>query len=87
MNRPAGEEDPADRTARVLARTLATSERRAAVHDWVSQFAEGSEEQLPMIADALRALLPTCIAAPAEHDLLWVQACVGLTFELGLGMS
>lgn len=87
LNRPAGGEDAAERTARIVARTLATSERRAAVHDWVAQFAEGSEEVLPIIASALRELLAECTAAPPEDDLLWVQACVGLSFEFGLGMS
>jgi hypothetical protein len=35
----------------------------------------------------LRALAVESASADAGSDLLWIQACLGLTMEAGLGLS
>lgn len=80
-------EDPAEWTARMLARTLATDERRAAVHEWAGALAEGGAPHVPLLAAALRELVTAGPACLPDDDLLWVQACIGASFEFGLGMS
>ena len=70
-----------------MAEVLATDERRIAVRDWVNMLADGSAEQVPLLAEELHALAVESAASDPGSDLIWIQACVGLTMEVGLGLS
>jgi hypothetical protein len=80
-------EGAAERGAVLLAEALATDGRRAAVREWARIFAAGSAEHVPLVAEGLRALAVESASADAGSDLLWIQACLGLTMEAGLGLS
>jgi hypothetical protein len=70
-----------------LAQALATEQRRAAVREWARMLAEGSAEHLPLLAQELQALAAESASTDAGSDLIWIQACLGLTIEVGLGLS
>ena len=73
--------------ALVIARGLATPTRRAAARDWVRALADGSREHVPALAAELLALAASPLPADPADDPIWVQACIGLTLELGLRSS
>jgi hypothetical protein len=77
----------ADHGVVLLAQALATDARRAAVRQWARVFAEGSAEQVPLLAEELQALAVESSSTDAGSDLIWIQACLGLTMEAGLGLS
>jgi hypothetical protein len=77
----------AERGAVLLAEALATDSRRTAVREWARILAEGSAEHVPLLAEGLQALAVESASADAGSDLLWIQACLGLTMEAGLGLS
>src|SRR5437879_2834240 len=74
-------------SAVLLARALATDARRAAVREWTRMLAEGSAEHVPLLAEELQALAVESASEPAGSDLIWIQACLGLTMEAGFGLS
>jgi hypothetical protein len=76
-----------ERAAVLVAQALATDQRRAAVREWAAMFAEGSADHVPLLAEELRALAVESASSDAGSDLIWIQACVGLTMEWGLGYS
>jgi len=76
-----------DRAARLMADMLATDARRAAVRGWVAMLADGSAEHVPMLAKELHALTAVSARTGPTSDLIWIQACVGLTLEMGMAMS
>jgi hypothetical protein len=80
-------DDAAEHGAVSLAEALATDQRRAAVREWTRMFAEGSAEHVPLLAEELQALAVESASAEAGSDLIWIQACLGLTMEAGLGLS
>jgi hypothetical protein len=80
-------EDAFERAAVLIAETLASDERRAAVRDWVNMLADGSAEHVPLLAEELHALAAESAACEPGSDLIWIQACVGLTLEVGLALS
>lgn len=77
----------AEHGAVLLAQALATDTRRAAVRQWARLFAEGSAEHVPLLAEHLQALAVESESTDAGSDLIWIQACLGLTMEVGLSMS
>ena len=77
----------ADHGARVMARALATDERRAAVREWSRLLGEVSSDHVPLLAEELRSLAVESATSEAGSDLIWIQACIGLTMEAGLGLS
>jgi hypothetical protein len=77
----------AERGAVLLAEALATDSRRTAVREWARVLAEASAEHVPLLAEGLQALAVESASADAGSDLLWIQACLGLTMEAGLGLS
>jgi hypothetical protein len=81
------EEDVFEHTAVLMARSLATDERRAAVREWTRMLAEGSTDHVPLLAEELQALAVESASVEAGSDLIWTQACVGLTMEVGLALS
>jgi hypothetical protein len=80
-------DDAADHGARLMARTLATDERRAAVRTWARMLGEASAEHVPLLAEELQALAAESAAGEAGSDLIWIQACLGMTMEAGLALS
>jgi hypothetical protein len=80
-------DDAAEHGAVSLAEALATDQRRAAVRDWARMLAEGSAEHVPLLAEELQALAVESASSDAGSDLIWIQACLGLTMEAGLGLS
>jgi hypothetical protein len=81
------EDGVAEQAAVLVACALATDERRRLARTWVGRLAEGSAEAAPSLADALLDLAATSASTEADSDLIWIQACVGLTLETGLAMS
>ena len=81
---PAGD---AEAGAALVARGLATERRRQAVHEWVAQLAEGSRDHVPLLAAALEAIARSALSLDPVDDPIWVQACVGMTLELGIAQS
>lgn len=77
----------AEHGAVLLAQALATDTRRAAVRQWARLFAEGSAEHVPLLAEHLQALAVESESTDAGSDLIWIQACLGLTMEVGLSIS
>jgi hypothetical protein len=43
--------------------------------------AEGSAEHVPLLAEELQALAVETASSDAGSDLIWIQACLGLTME------
>jgi hypothetical protein len=81
-------EGAAERGAVLLAQALATDARRAAVREWARTFAEGSAEHVPLLAEELQVLAAESASTnDAGSDLIWIQACLGLTMEAQLGLS
>jgi hypothetical protein len=76
-----------EHAAVLMAESLATAERRGAVREWARLLAEGSSEHVPLLAEELQALAVESASADAGSDLIWIQACLGLTMELGLALS
>ena len=76
-----------EHAAVLMAESLATAERRAAVREWAQLLAEGSTEHVPLLAEELKALAVESASADAGSDLIWIQACLGLTLELGMALS
>jgi hypothetical protein len=87
MQRVPANEDGAEYGARFLARRLASDERRRAAREWVATLANESAEHVPLLADELRDLAAVSASSAPEDDLIWVQACIGLSFEYGLSQS
>jgi hypothetical protein len=80
-------DETVDRAARLMADMLATDARRAAVRGWVAMLADGSAEHVPMLAKELHALTAVSARTGPTSDLIWIQACLGLTLEMGMAMS
>jgi hypothetical protein len=80
-------DDTFEHAAVLMAEALATDERRAAVRGWVNAFAEGSSEHVPLLAQALHVLAVESAASDPGSDLIWIQACLGLTLEAGMASS
>jgi hypothetical protein len=80
-------EGAAEHGAVRLAQALATEQRRAAVREWARMLAEGSAEHVPLLAEELQALAVESVSTDAGSDLIWIQACLGLTMEAGLSLS
>jgi len=80
-------DDAAEHGAVSLAEALATDQRRAAVREWARMLAAGSVEHVPLLAEELQALAVESASSDAGSDLIWIQACLGLTMEAGLGLS
>ena len=80
-------EEAADHGARVMARALATHERRAAVREWARLLGEASADHVPLLAEELQALAVESASSEPGSDLIWIQACLGLTMEAGLELS
>jgi hypothetical protein len=80
-------DEAADHGARVMARALATDERRAAVREWSRLLGEASADHVPLLADELQTLAAESASSEPGSDLLWIQACLGLTMKAGLGLS
>ena len=76
-----------DRAARLMADMLATDARRAAVRGWVAMLADGSAGNVPLLAEELHALTAESALTGPTSDLIWIQACLGLTLEMGMAMS
>jgi hypothetical protein len=49
--------------------------------------ADGSAEHVPLLAEELHARAAESAACEPGSDLIWIQACVGLTLEVGLALS
>src|SRR3954451_4104276 len=79
--------DSFDRAAILLAATLATDRRRAAVRGWVGMLADSSAEHVPILAAELHALAAESAVTGPTSDLIWIQACLGLALEMGMAMS
>jgi hypothetical protein len=56
---------------------------RAAALDGVTKL----RAQLERLAEELQALAVESASSDAGSDLIWIQACLGLTLEAGLGLS
>jgi hypothetical protein len=80
-------DEAADHGVRVMARALATDERRAAVREWSRLLGEASADHVPLLAEELQALAVESASSEPGSDLIWIQACLGLTMEAGLGLS
>jgi hypothetical protein len=80
-------DEAADHGARAMARALATDGRRAAVREWSRQLGEASANHVPLLAEELQALAVESASSEPGSDLIWIQACLGLTIEAGLGLS
>lgn len=80
-------DEAADQGARIIARSLATDERRAAVREWSRGLGEASADHVPLLAEELQTLAAESAQREAGSDLIWIQACIGLTMEAGLGLS
>ncbi len=76
-----------EQAAVLVAKALATAERRAAVREWVRMLAAASAGHVPLLAGELQGLLDESAASDAGSDLIWIQACLGLTFEAGMKLS
>ena len=76
-----------EHAAVLVAEALASGERRAAVREWARQFAEASADHVPLLAEELQALAVESASTDAGSDLIWIQACLGLTLEAGMGFS
>ena len=70
-----------------VAETLATHERRRAVRSWARMLADASADHVPLLAGELRALALESEMSDAASDLIWIQACIGLTLEEGMALS
>ena len=76
-----------EHVAVLVAETLATQERRGAVRDWARMLADASADHVPLLAAELRALALESETTDAGSDLIWIQACLGLTLEEGMALS
>ena len=76
-----------EHAAVLVATSLATAGRRAAVREWARRLAEGSADHVPLLAEELQALAVESASADADSDLIWIQACLGLTMEVGMALS
>ena len=80
-------DDTVGRAAVLMAEMLATDARRAAVRGWVAMLADGSAEHVPILAEELHALAAESAVSGPGSDHIWIQACLGLTLQMGMAMS
>jgi hypothetical protein len=57
------------------------------VREWSRLLGEASAGHVPLLAEELQALAVESATSEAGSDLIWIQACIGLTMEAGLGLS
>lgn len=84
---PIDRHDAFERGAITLARALATDKRRAAARTWVENLADASNAHAPLLSESLLVLAGESARARPADDLIWIQACLGLTFASALGDS
>lgn len=84
---PVDHEDAFERGAVTLAQALATDQRRASARAWVEMLADVSADNAPLLSESLLLLATESARAAPADDLIWIQACLGLTFAAALGDS
>ena len=77
-------EDVFEAGVEMVARALATDERRARARDWVAALAQMTDGRLPLLAYELGALASAPLPRRPAEDRIWLTASLGLALEHSL---